>query len=525
MKYILNVMLLLFTLPVLAKDDGGVKIDTYPMPSIYHASQAFALQVSGQNVPVIDYNPKYDYTGFSMSEGKTEVVITLLHSIEITDFNISPKKLAIPAHKEGDKLIFTLMKGEYLIVKINQLKELVIAADAEEQDKPASSGKGIFNVSSSKYKAIADGKTLTTPAIQQAVDDASAYHNGIVYIPAGVYAIGNLQLKSNMKLYLEGGAVLLFTGNPRDYKVNARKASQNRNITWWIYTDSGAHDIKLYGRGTLDGNGKFATNKENNIGNHILAIFCTQNFVLDGLLIRDSGAWAVIPTRSKQVTFKNFKIFNRFDMGENDGMDVMESENVKVQHGIGIALDDPFSTKTWEQNTDLCRNWPGTPQPQNNIVFEDLISWTYCYAYKIGQGVMQPQSNISFKNCVVYDAAVGIGIHHKWGTSYVRHVTFDHIDIEKLSYQNDDNRVWGTFFMQNGDKKGSGPVSDITISNINIYDLGKSPGKIKGVNEATEVSNVIFKHIMVPGSNTPAKNLKEMNMTDTLNCKNVKVIQ
>jgi hypothetical protein len=525
MKYLLNTFLLFLTLAAFAKDGREARIYAYPMPAIYHASQVFSLQASGQNVPVIDYNPKYDYAHFSMSNGRAEIVITLLHSTGITDFNISPKKLAIPARREGDKLIFTLNKGEYLIVKVNQLKELVIAADAEEQNKPASSGKGIFNVSSAKYKAIGDGKTLTTQAIQQAIDDASAYHKGVVYIPAGVYAIGNLKLKSNMQLYLEGGAVLLFTGNPNDYKVSARKSSQNRNITWWIYTDGGAHNIKLYGRGTLDGNGKFATNKENNIGNHILAIFGTQNFVLDGLLIRDSGAWGVIPTRCKDVTFKNFKIFNRFDMGENDGMDVMESENVKVKHGIGIALDDPFSTKTWEQNTDLCCNWPGSPQPQNNVVFEDLLSWTYCYAYKIGQGVMQPQSNISFKNCVVYDAAVGIGIHHKWGTSYVHHVTFDHIDIEKLSYKNDDNRVWGAFFMQNGDKKGSGPIADIKISNINIYDLGKSPGKIKGVSDAAPVSNVTFKHIMLPGSGIPAGDLKEMNMTDTINCKNIRVIQ
>ncbi|WP_240419952.1 hypothetical protein [Paenibacillus periandrae] len=48
------------------------------------------------------------------------------------------------------------------------------------------------------------------------------------------------------------------------------------------------------------------------------------------------------------------KIFNRFDMGENDGIDVNESQNVWVQYSIGF--DDPFMTKTSDQATDISHN-------------------------------------------------------------------------------------------------------------------------------------------------------------------------
>jgi hypothetical protein len=497
--------------------DGMARVFSYLLPAIYQPSAVFSLEAAGISIPVISYNDKYDYAHFAMSKGKLEITIALPDSSVVSAWYISPRKLSIPAQAQGNRLRLTLQKDAYLIVKINRLKELIIAVDAEEKDRPASEGKGIFNITAPVYAADASGKTMATHALQQAIDDASAYHQGIVYVPAGVYLVGNIRLKSNMSLYLEGGAVLLFSGRAEDYTVHARKSSQNRNITWWIYTDSGAHDIKLYGRGTLDGNGKYATEK-GKIGNHILAVFQTRNFVLDGPVIRNSGAWAIIPTRSKHLVFRNFKLLNRFDMGENDGIDVME------QHAIGIALDDPFSTKTWEQNTDLCRHWPGSPQPQKNIVFDDLLSWTYCYAYKVGQGVMQPQTHITFKNCVVYDAAVGIGVHHKWGTSYVDHVTFDNIEVEKLSYQNDDHRVWGVFLMQNGDKKGSGPVSHLMVKNIRLYDAGRSPGKIRGLNDARLISNVTFKHILPPGLNRPAATLQEMNMTDTVNCRHVRVI-
>lgn len=499
------------------------KVERYPLPAIYSTSPLLSLQVSGVAVPVIDYNPQYDYAHFSVAGGPARVVITLLDGSPVAAYSISPKKEGIVASKEGNRLVFELKHDQYLIVKVNQLKELVILGDPPQMDVPPVSGKDIFNVLSAKYGMDTTSIVGTTRAFQAAIDEASAFHGGTVVVPAGVYRVGNIVLKSNSRLYLAGGAVLLFTGRRQDYRVNARKSSQNRDITWWIYTDSGAHDIKVFGRGTLDGNGKYATSKENNIGNHILAIFQTKNFVFDGPIVRNSGAWGVIPTRSRHVVFKNIKILNRLDMGENDGMDVMESEDVLVKHGIGIALDDPFSTKTWQQHTDLCRNWPGHPLPQRGVVFEDLLSWTYCYAFKIGQGVMQPQQRIVFRNCVAYDAAVAIGIHHKWGTSYVRHVVFDHIEVEQLTHQNDDHRTWCVLFMQNGDHLGSGPISDVRISHVRVYDAGRSPGKIRGVSAGTVIDGVRFKDIWMPGMNRAAETLGEMGITDTANCRNINI--
>ena len=503
---------------------GSIKsnaLSTYPLPSIYTKSMVYTLSSAAVNIPVISYNNKYDYAHFVMEEEHLFITVALLNE-DVVSFNISPKKLNIAATSKGKQLVFSIRKGSYLIVKINKNKELVITADAEIKNRPKPVGKGIFNIIDQVYKADSTGKTMSTKALQNAINDASRYKNGTVYIPAGVYKVANIELKSNTAIYLEAGAVLLFSDKTEDYTINARKESQKRNITWWFFTTMGAKNIRLFGNGTLDGNGKYATEQQN-IGNHILAIMGAENFELDGLIIRNSGAWAIIPTRSKKVLLKNFKLFNRFDMGENDGVDVIESENVLVKHAIGIALDDPFSTKTWDQNTDLCRNWPGKPKAQKNIVFDDCISWTYCYGFKIGQGVMQPQTNIKFKNCVVYDAAVGIGIHHKWGTAFVKNVVFDGIDIERLSYQNDDHRTWAIFFMQNGDKKGSAPISDIMIKNILVRDAGKSPGKIKGVSEVNNFSRLTFRNIQMPALDSPAQNLKELKMTDIAFADDIKV--
>lgn len=497
-------------------------ITVYPIASIYRQSTTFSLSAAGRSVPITAGQDRYEYAHFLMEENEVQVSLTLADQ-PVLSYQISPRKWNIKAEVSGSSLSFLIKRGQYLIVKINSEKELVIAADAADAHPPAKRGKGIFNVLDKPYAADSSGKKLTTHSIQQAINDASAYKNGRVYIPAGVYKVGNIELKSHLNLYLEAGAVLLFSADAKDYVVNARKASQNRDITWWIYTKAGAKDIRLYGNGTLDGNGKVATEK-GNIGNHILAIMGAENFDLDGLIIRNSGAWAVLPIRSRNISMQNFKLFNRFDMGENDGVDVIESQKVKIKHAIGIALDDPFSTKTWQQDTDLCRNWPGDPQPLNQVSFEDCISWTYCYGFKIGQGVMQPQSNITFRDCVVYDAAVGIGIHHKWGTSGVKNVTFNNIDIEKLSYQNDDHRTWAIFFMQNGDRRGSGPISHILVKNIKVRDAGKSPGKIRGVSDSISISHLRFKNVQMPGAASPATNLDHLKMTNIAFAQDIKVM-
>jgi hypothetical protein len=271
--------------------------------------------------------------------------------------------------------------------------------------------------------------------------------------------------------------------------------------------------VKIYGRGTIDGNGKYATTTYDFASNLIVPMAAT-NFTFDGPLIRDSGAWAVTPARSNDLLFQNMKIFNRFDMGENDGIDVNESQNVVVRHGIGIGLDDPYTTKTWDQTVDISRDWPGSPEPVSNVLFDDLISWTYCYGYKVGQGMRQSQSGITFRNSVVYDAAVGIGIHHKYGAGALSDVTFDNIDIERISHENDDNRAWALFFVQNADGFGGGPVDGLEVKNIRVRDQGQTPGKLKGHNAQTMISSVAFDNVVMPGSATPAQNLYQMNLID-----------
>ena len=166
------------------KVEAAGTVQSYPLPSIYSESSAFSLKVNGTNVPVVSYVSDYDYAEFSFSG---TVTIDVTAGETISSYSISPMAKNIAGTVNGNKLTFSLSKSTYVIVKINNMKKLVIAADPLETDIPASSGAGIYNVTATKYHADPTGATLSTAALQGAIDDAHNAGGGIVYVPAGVY--------------------------------------------------------------------------------------------------------------------------------------------------------------------------------------------------------------------------------------------------------------------------------------------------------------------------------------------------
>jgi hypothetical protein len=489
-------------------------VGVYPVPSIYPASTDYGLTVNGTSVPVTKYSG-YDIAQFALGTGTATMAVTKVNNTSIGSYSISPQKLGIAGSVSGPTLTFTVQNDEYLIVKLDGRPNLVIAADPGEYNRPATGGTGIFNVQSAPYSAQPNTGAYTTTAFQTALDDAAAWGSahgtqGIVYVPAGVWTLGNLYLRSNLALYLDRGAVLRYTGDAAHYVVNGHKTSQGRDLTWFISTRYSSTNIKIYGRGIIDGNGQAAL-APSNLGVNLLAPVYTSGFTVDGITFRESSSWAVIPVRSSDMTFRNIKMFNRFDMGENDGIDVIESTGVTVSHAIGIGLDDPFSTKTWPDVADIYRSVPGTARPLENVTFDDLVSWTYCYGVKVGQGVVQPQNKVTFQHVVVYDAAVGIGVHHKYGAASATNIKFDDIDIERLSFSNDGNRTW--LAMMTGSTQGIGPVTGVTVSNVRVRNAGTTAARINGLPGAP-ITGVALSNIVMPGSTAAATTLSQVNLTN-----------
>ena len=493
---------------------GGIA--TYKRPSLYGSSGFFDLSVNGTAVYTVSYDG-YDYAQLSMDEGfATEFKVTVSDATSISSYSITPKNLNIAATKSGNTLTFSLSKAHYLIIKINDEKEFVIVADPTETDVPASKGDGIFNVLD--YKADNTGASITT-GIQDALHAASVASGGIVYVPEGTYQVGNLIIANNTSLYLAGGSVLRFTGNPADYNQNYTKSDLGPG-TWWIRTAFNTANIKIYGRGTIDGNGS-GYQKGGHVAQMIVPI-STQNFRADGLLIRDSSFWSVVPTQSQDVTLTNLKILNRMDMVQNDGIDVVESSNVKIDRAIAIAHDDSFTTKTF-LNTGIFAPMPHAPMPVSDVSFTNCLSWTRCYGYKVGQGVFAPHAGVIFSDSVVYTAAVGLGVDHKFGSGTASNITWRNIEIEGLDGVNLPGvATWLAVFVEN-ENQGVGGIEDIVIDNIRIWDLGDKIAYIQGYDSTSMVKGAALSNIYLNDNTTPTTSLAALKLTGTKNSEGITI--
>lgn len=497
------------------------KITVYPFQSINAKSPDYTLKVDGIDVPVIDYTSWYDYAEFTMKSGPVTVEVT--YQSAITSYSISPQKLGLQGTVDGSKLTFTMEQDEYLIIRINhQETRLVITADPPETDLPASSGEGIFNITAEGYGADKTGREYSTAILQKAIDDAAAYGgiegnaNGVVYVPSGVYLTGSIMLKSHVDLYLAGGAILRASNRATDFLAKGRKDSLGLPITYLIFTEDDATDVRIYGRGTVDGDG---SNVKNALGFALqtLAPVNCSYFTTDGITYRNSGMWSVVPAWSNHLEFLNFKVLNTVKLGEDDSIDVVGCQDVLVRHSIGIAWDDPYTTKTHGPSGEIAGGWgdgAGRNKTVENVVFDDCIAWTGCYGYKIGQGVSFNHTNVTFQNSTVYECAVGIGIHHKRGGASVQNVTFDNIDIESIPYSNEVHQTWFVAYIQGSD--GGNPadgIKGVMVKNINVRARSTSPAKIMGRSDTSMISGVTFQNITMFGSAAPATSLSQLGFT------------
>lgn len=509
-------------------DAKNLKI--YGIPACYDEYTGLSLKINGVDAPITKYpstGADYNYVNFSFG-GSVTVEIT--SPSEIKHYSISPLAFGIKATLSADKrtVTFTLDQPRYLIVEINRGSRLVIGADALETDVPGTTDENVFLLTD--YLTEANGGTgasadAPTRGLQAAIDAAHAFGSaqkpGIVYVPAGVYYVPNVLLRSNVYLYMAPSAVIRGTANWGDYEKQWRKNSVGKDGTMFISNEPNADNVKIYGRGILDGNGHLMRQR-----GYLNSTFSTQNIsnlTIDGVTFTDAGLWMVMINRANDVSITNTKFYNDRSDTENDGLDINESQNVIVRHCISISEDDTYSTKTWERDTDLCVRWEGDPEELNNILFEDCIGWSKCCTFKVGSGAWQPQSNITFRNCYAYRcmAALKIEVLYAQRGRYtpIENITFENIDIEGYEPHDTDNHNTRWLEFEIGNQCDATPVRNTVVKNITVRDLGdrwrNTASMLKGMNATSSFDGVTFENISIPDGNGGFKyaaTLEEMNI-------------
>ncbi|HBA48314.1 MAG TPA: glycoside hydrolase family 28 [Lachnospiraceae bacterium] len=231
------------------------------------------------------------------------------------------------------------------------------------------------------YGAAEGGKILSTRAIQQAVDVA-AKEQGEVLVPAGVYLTGSVFLHSNMRFYLEKGAVLLGSMDEADYPLTfSRVAGVEMEWPAGVLNVINQENVRIYGEGMIDGQGEFWWNKywgQDRRGGmraeyerkglrwavdydclraRNVVVFQCRNVQLEGFHSIRSGFWNVHLCYSEDIVVRGLQIHDNSGPS-TDGVDIDSCKGVLVE-GCTIACnDDNICIKSGRDGDGLRVNRP-----------------------------------------------------------------------------------------------------------------------------------------------------------------------
>ncbi|MGK3142989.1 glycoside hydrolase family 28 protein [Pantoea sp. C2G6] len=218
------------------------------------------------------------------------------------------------------------------------------------------------------FNAVPDATTLSTQAIQRAIDSAAA--GDTVLIPAGRFLTGALFLKSEMTLELAKDAVLLGSERLEDYPlIDSRVAGIDMVWPAALLNLNQCCNVRVCGSGTLDGQGavwwhKFWGADENGgmLADYSrrglrwvvdydcqrprnLVVYQSENIRLEGFTSRDSGFWNLHICYSNQVSVQGLQVINGAGPS-TDGIDIDSSQRVRVEGCTVSCNDDNICVKS-----------------------------------------------------------------------------------------------------------------------------------------------------------------------------------
>ena len=246
-----------------------------------------------------------------------------------------------------------------------------------------------------QYGASRDGVTKSTAAIQAAIDACAKAGGGTVAIEGGTFVSGPVVLRDHITLKIAAGAVLLGSPGHADYPAKTEFRSPGLQS---LVSATGATDVAITGRGTIDGNGESwwaeaRQFKDSGIlgSEHTrprLVVFdhCHHVFV-EGVTLQNSPMWQLVPYDSDDVTIRDIRILAPAKSPNTDAIDPFSSSNVVIDHVYADVGDDDIAIKSGAINS------PGGDLPSRHIRITN-VDFHHGHGLSIGSEIAGGVQNV-----------------------------------------------------------------------------------------------------------------------------------
>jgi polygalacturonase len=358
--------------------------------------------------------------------------------------------------------------------------------------QPPTAGRGpVFNVLD--YGARNDGSADAAGAFRAAIAAASHAGGGTVFVPAGHYISGPIQMVSNLTLYFDAGAIVRFPAQMLPFTPGRQQGIETLTPVPLI----GGHDLEnvaVTGRGVLMssnadwmklhsrqkatddnpgsangphwekllndlGAGKAVPQKEYReaaaeLRPSFIRFMNCKNILIDGLRFIGSPMWTVHLLYSENAVVQNL-VIETYPGVHTDGIAVDSSRFIRISNDYIDTGDDGIVIKAGKDADGLRVN-----RPSENIAITNCTVHHAHGAVTIGSETSGSIRNVVASNITVKDAENGARIKSERGRGgVVEDVRFDNWTMENVGHA----IVVTSYYTMEGEKRtGEQPVAKTT---------------------------------------------------------------
>lgn len=351
-----------------------------------------------------------------------------------------------------------------------------------------------YTISIVAFGAQNDGKFLNTKAINEAIKAVHAKGGGKVVIPEGLWLTGPIELLSNVNLYTERNAMILFTDDFEAYPIieTSFEGLETRRCQSPISARN-AENIAITGYGTFDGSGdswrpvkrdKLTASqwsklvksggvtdaagkiwyptagalkgalacKDFNVPEGIntdeewdeirpwlrpvlLNIVKSKKVLLEGVTFKNSPSWCLHPLSCEHITINNVKVFNPWYSQNGDALDLESCKNALIINSLFDAGDDAICIKSGKDEDGRRRG-----EPCQNVLVKNNTVLHGHGGFVVGSEMSGGVKNIYVTDCTFLGTDVGLRFKSTRGRGgvvegiYINNINMINIPNEPLLF-------------------------------------------------------------------------------------------
>ena len=290
-----------------------------------------------------------------------------------------------------------------------------------------------YEVNISKFGAKGDGMTLNTKAINDAIKEVNQRGGGKVIIPEGTWLTGPIELLSNVNLYTERNALILFTGDFEAYPIipTSFEGLETRRCQSPISARN-AENIAITGYGIFDGNGDCwrPVKKEK-----LTASQWNKLVKSGGVLDEQERIWYPTAGSLKGAMACNIQVINPWYSQNGDALDLESCKNALILNSVFDAGDDAICIKSGKDENGRRRG-----EPCQNVIVKNNTVLHGHGGFVVGSEMSGGVKNIYVEDCTFLGTDVGLRFKSTRGRGgvveniYINNINMINIPNEPLLF-------------------------------------------------------------------------------------------